>query len=228
MLTPLTNIKIWHDQVSQAMIYDVMLYRVRFTLKINLEDSTAVIDIQIFQHRFIDTFDIIQCHIHVTLNYVHVFTPLEGLNWQHITIIGHSMLYQEIGISRCFPDCLISFGSWRLHVVWLANVCRISWMGEMIGPWHINSWQPRTWALECRGRCTRMVRGRRCWKAVAGTPPLSPLPAQVPAPWLLPASSRSGSSSCFHLQTTNYYIYGTYKISSHLIVWTVSPFLFSS
>lgn len=44
MLTPLTNIKIWHDQVSQAMIYDVLLYRVRFTLKINLEDSTAVID----------------------------------------------------------------------------------------------------------------------------------------------------------------------------------------
>lgn len=135
-------------------------------------------------------------------------------NWQHITIIGHSMLYQEIGISRCFPDCLISFGTWRLHVVWSANVCRISWMGEVMGPWHINSWQPRTWAQECRGRCTRMVRGRRCWKAVAGTPPLSPLPAQVPAPWSLPASFRSGSSSCFHLQTTNYYIYSTYKISS--------------
>lgn len=57
MLTPLTNIKIWHDQESQAMIYDVMLYRVRFTLNINLDDSTAVIDIQIFEHRFLDTFD---------------------------------------------------------------------------------------------------------------------------------------------------------------------------
>lgn len=65
MLTPLTNIKIWHDQVSQAMIYDVVLYRVRFTLNINLEASTAVIDIQIFEHRFLDTFDIILCHIHV-------------------------------------------------------------------------------------------------------------------------------------------------------------------